>query len=198
MDISQSARSAELAGRIREFMAEHIYPNERRFYQEAERLGPWAVHPVVEELKPLARDAGPVEPVPARARSGRPRPISNMRRCARSWAARIWRLKCSTAARPTPATWRPSCATVREAQKEQLAEAAARRRDPLVFRDDRARRRLVGRHQHRELDRARRRRLCHQRPQVVHDRRDRSALQDHHLHGSDRSRTIRIGTGGSR
>ena len=36
-------------------MAEHIYPNERRFYQEAERLGPWAVHPVVEELKPLAR-----------------------------------------------------------------------------------------------------------------------------------------------
>ncbi len=29
---------------------EHIYPNERRFYQEAERLGPWAVPPIVEEL----------------------------------------------------------------------------------------------------------------------------------------------------
>ena len=58
MDISQSARSAELGARIREFMAEHIYPNERRFYQEAERLGPWAVHPIVEELKPLAREAG--------------------------------------------------------------------------------------------------------------------------------------------
>ena len=58
MDISQSPRSAELAGRLREFMAEHIYPNERRFYQEAERLGPWAVHPIIEELKPLAREKG--------------------------------------------------------------------------------------------------------------------------------------------
>jgi alkylation response protein AidB-like acyl-CoA dehydrogenase len=58
VDLSQSARSAQLSERLREFMAAHIYPNERRFYQEAERLGPWAVHPVVEEIKPLARDAG--------------------------------------------------------------------------------------------------------------------------------------------
>jgi acyl-CoA dehydrogenase len=39
-------------------MAKHIYPNERRFYQEAKRLGPWAVHPVVEELRPLAKELG--------------------------------------------------------------------------------------------------------------------------------------------
>ncbi len=58
MDITQSERSRELAGRLERFMAEHIYPNERRYYQEAERLGPWAVHPVVEELKPKAREAG--------------------------------------------------------------------------------------------------------------------------------------------
>jgi acyl-CoA dehydrogenase len=58
MDLTQSARSVELAGRLRDFMAEHIYPNERRFYQEAERLGPWAVIPMVEELKPVARKAG--------------------------------------------------------------------------------------------------------------------------------------------
>jgi acyl-CoA dehydrogenase len=58
VDITQSERSRELAGRIQSFMVEHIYPNERRFYQEAERLGPWAVHPVVEELKPLARERG--------------------------------------------------------------------------------------------------------------------------------------------
>ena len=57
MDISQSARSAEFGERIRQFMADHIYPNERRFYQEAERLGPWAALPVVEELKPLAQAA---------------------------------------------------------------------------------------------------------------------------------------------
>ena len=58
MDITQSQRSRELALRIQSFMAEHIYPNERRFYQEAERLGPWVVHPVVEELKPLAKERG--------------------------------------------------------------------------------------------------------------------------------------------
>ncbi len=58
MDITQSSRSLDYASRIQDFMAKHIYPNERRFYQEAERLGPWAVHPVVEELKPLAREAG--------------------------------------------------------------------------------------------------------------------------------------------
>ena len=40
------------------FMDQHIYPNEARFFQEAEDLGPWKVYPVVEELKPLARKAG--------------------------------------------------------------------------------------------------------------------------------------------
>ncbi|MDR7156863.1 alkylation response protein AidB-like acyl-CoA dehydrogenase [Sphingobium xenophagum] len=39
-------------------MAEEIYPNERRYYLEAERLGPWSVYPIVEELKPRARAAG--------------------------------------------------------------------------------------------------------------------------------------------
>jgi acyl-CoA dehydrogenase len=58
MHLSQSARSAELATRLTDFMADHIYPNERRFYQEAERLGPWKVVPVVEELKPLSRATG--------------------------------------------------------------------------------------------------------------------------------------------
>jgi len=58
VEISQSDRSADLGRQILEFMAAHIYPNERRFYQEAERLGPWSVLPVVEELKPIAQSAG--------------------------------------------------------------------------------------------------------------------------------------------
>lgn len=53
-----SDRSKELAERLRSFMSEHIYPNERRFYLEVERLGPWAIYPVVEELKTVAREAG--------------------------------------------------------------------------------------------------------------------------------------------
>ena len=39
-------------------MEEHIYPNEERYYKEAETLGPWKVAPVLDELKPKARAAG--------------------------------------------------------------------------------------------------------------------------------------------
>lgn len=58
MDLTRSARSVELGERLNAFMAEHVYPNERRYHQEAERFGRWAVFPVVEELKPPARHTG--------------------------------------------------------------------------------------------------------------------------------------------
>lgn len=50
--------SSDLTEQLLTFMAEHIYPNERRYYQEAESLGPWAILPVIEELKPRAKEAG--------------------------------------------------------------------------------------------------------------------------------------------
>ena len=53
-----SDRSQDLSRRLLAFMDEHVYPNEQRYYREAEELGPWKVYPVVEELKPLARAAG--------------------------------------------------------------------------------------------------------------------------------------------
>src|SRR6266478_1277632 len=58
MDFALSTRVRDYQARLEAFMAKHIYPNERRYYQEAEPLGPWQVYPVVEELKPLARAAG--------------------------------------------------------------------------------------------------------------------------------------------
>ena len=53
-----SPKVLALSARLTAFMDAHVYPNEKRFYQEAEQLGPWSVYPVVEELKPKARDAG--------------------------------------------------------------------------------------------------------------------------------------------
>lgn len=53
-----SPKVVELKRRLDSFMDRHIYPNEERFYREAEELGPWKVYPVVEELKPLARAEG--------------------------------------------------------------------------------------------------------------------------------------------
>ena len=53
-----SPRVTELRSQLEDFMAAHIYPNERRYYRESEITGPWGVQAVVEELKPLARRAG--------------------------------------------------------------------------------------------------------------------------------------------
>jgi acyl-CoA dehydrogenase len=53
-----SERVLALKARLEDFMRAHIYPNEERFYREAEGLGPWKVYPVVEELKPLAKSEG--------------------------------------------------------------------------------------------------------------------------------------------
>jgi acyl-CoA dehydrogenase len=58
MDFEFSPRTRDLQQRLTAFMEEHIYPNERRFNEHC--LGPdrWQPVPVIEELKPLAREAG--------------------------------------------------------------------------------------------------------------------------------------------
>lgn len=58
MEFAYSEKVRAYSARIEDFMAEHIYPNEARFYSEAETLGPWKVYPVVEELKKIARSEG--------------------------------------------------------------------------------------------------------------------------------------------
>jgi len=58
MLIEFSPHVQDLQRRLGDFMQEHVYPNEQRYYREAEDLGPWSVYPVVEELKPRARAAG--------------------------------------------------------------------------------------------------------------------------------------------
>jgi len=54
----ESQKVVELKHRVRSFMDRYVYPNEERYYREAEDLGPWKVYPVVEELKPRAREEG--------------------------------------------------------------------------------------------------------------------------------------------
>jgi len=58
MSFDPSAKVQALQQRLAAFMDEHIYPNEKRHAEEAERLGPWQVYPVIEALKPKARAAG--------------------------------------------------------------------------------------------------------------------------------------------
>jgi alkylation response protein AidB-like acyl-CoA dehydrogenase len=54
----ESDRVKALKRQLESFMDRYVYPNEERFYKEAEELGPWKVYPVVEELKPKARAEG--------------------------------------------------------------------------------------------------------------------------------------------
>jgi len=58
MAFDPSPKVIELQKRLTAFMEEHIYPNEKRHVEQAEELGPWKVHPIMDELKPKARAAG--------------------------------------------------------------------------------------------------------------------------------------------
>jgi acyl-CoA dehydrogenase len=57
MHFEFSEKTKDLQKRLRAFMDEHIYPNEKRFHQEIE-ANRWKPTQVIEELKPKARAAG--------------------------------------------------------------------------------------------------------------------------------------------
>jgi len=57
MNFAFSAKVKSLQQRLQAFMDEHVYPNERRFYDEIER-NRWSPTCVIEDLKPKARAAG--------------------------------------------------------------------------------------------------------------------------------------------
>jgi acyl-CoA dehydrogenase len=57
MNFDYTDKVKALLTRLRAFMDEHIYPNEKRFYQEIENAR-WSPTRVIEELKPKARAAG--------------------------------------------------------------------------------------------------------------------------------------------
>ncbi len=113
MFYEQSQKVGELRHRVQSFMDRHVYPNEDRFYKEAEELGPWKVYPVVEELKPRAKEAGLWNLFLPQSEHGAG--LSNLEYAplCEVMGGRIWRPSCSTARRPIPATWKCWRATVR-------------------------------------------------------------------------------------
>ena len=62
MDFSYSPRTQELRQRVSDFMDQHVFPAEARYWQELEAHTAagrrWTPLPVIEELKPKARQAG--------------------------------------------------------------------------------------------------------------------------------------------
>jgi acyl-CoA dehydrogenase len=58
VNFDYSPKVQELRERVAAFMAEHIYPNERKWYEHTRSDKRWQAVPLVEELKPKARAAG--------------------------------------------------------------------------------------------------------------------------------------------
>ena len=106
-------KAVDLQRRLTAFMDEHVYPNEATFHRQIADGDRWQPTAIVEELKPKARAAGLVEPVPAGERVRRRADQRRVRAALRDHGprARLRRRRSSTARRPTPATWKCSCAT---------------------------------------------------------------------------------------
>lgn len=58
MDVDDTPKVRDLQARLRAFMDAHVYPGEARFHAAIAAGDRWAPSPVIEALKPLARDAG--------------------------------------------------------------------------------------------------------------------------------------------
>jgi acyl-CoA dehydrogenase len=58
MEFEHTEKVKELQGRLQDFMDQHIYPNEPRYYQEHHAAADrWQPVPVLEELKAKAKEA---------------------------------------------------------------------------------------------------------------------------------------------
>jgi acyl-CoA dehydrogenase len=58
VDLGESPRVVDLRGRLEAFVDEHVYPNEAAYFEQSMTLGPWAVWPIIDELKEHAKAAG--------------------------------------------------------------------------------------------------------------------------------------------
>jgi acyl-CoA dehydrogenase len=59
MDFEHNPKTADLVQRLEAFMDEHVYPNQATFEQQVADMGDtWTPVPVIESLKPKARQAG--------------------------------------------------------------------------------------------------------------------------------------------
>ena len=195
-DIGDKAK--EVRDRVAAFMTAHVYPNEEEMLAQIDEGDRWQPIPLLDELKAKARAEGLWNLFPARERLGRralqPRLRARLRGDGplplRARGLQLLGARHRQHGGAGPLRHRGAARAV--------ADSAARRRDPLRLRHDRGRGRVLRRNQYRDPDRARRRRLRHQRPQVVDLRRARPALPHPDRDGQDRPGEPGIATSSSR
>ena len=183
-----SAKGQDYHERLSDFMTEYVFPAEKDYDAYRHEKGPddHTVPPVVEDLKKLAKERGlwnlflPAESGLTNLEYAPLAELTGWSMETRARGDQLRRPRHREHGNPAP---------VRQRGAEQaVARAAAERRDPQRVRDDRARGGIQRRPQHPDDDAARRRRLRHQRPQVVDLRRRRPPLQAPHRDGPHQPR----------
>ena len=106
-----------LLAEVKQFMDDHIYPNEAEYYEQYEELGHDGDPPIMDKLKAAARERGlwnlflpHLAPDAPGHQALEPRLRADLRAARQGRRSRPRR---STARRPTPATWRSSTCTGR-------------------------------------------------------------------------------------
>ena len=190
MDFAPSARSDELKAKLVEFDDDIVRPAEPIYRAQREESGdPHFPPPVMEELKIEARKRDLWNLFMPEGEHGAE--LSNLDYaplCEVMGTSPLLVAKRRTARRPTPATWRSSPSSARRCSRSSGCSRCSNGEirscfamtEPWVASSDATN--ISSR-----ID-ARRRRLRDQRPQVVHERRARPALQGRGLHGRHRSR----------
>ena len=168
MDFEPSQRCREFKERLSAFMDEHIYPAEAVYEQQLRESGdPHHQPAIMEELKARAREAGLWNMFLPDAEHGAGLSNSDYAPLAEILGRSHIASEACNCSAPDTGNMEVLYQFGTARAEGPLADAAARRRDPLGVRDDRARRRELRRDQHRAAHRARRRRLRAQRAQVV-------------------------------
>ena len=189
MDFTYDDVTEELRENLLDFMDTHVHPAEPVF---AEQLGQledhwaWSEVPVLAELRAEARRRGLWNLfLPGEHGAG----LTNLQYAplaeitGRSLHLAPPAINCSA---PDTGNMEVLAMFGTPEQNKEWLQPAARGRDPVVVRDDRAGRRLLRRHQHLHPDRAGRGRVRPQRPQVVDQRCDEPERADLHRDGQDR------------
>ncbi len=189
LDFEYSDKTKLLMSKLQDFMDAHIYPNEVAYYRHHQaQADRWQTPPMMEELKRKAREAGlwnlflPESERGAGLREPRVRPA------LRDHGARGLRAGGLQLRGARHRQHGGDRALRHGGPQEGMARAAARGTHPLRLRHDRAGRGFVRRHQHLHRDPPGRRRVRHQRPQVVDLGHPRPPLQDPDRDGPDGQR----------
>ena len=190
-DLRMSDKARPLFDHVNKFIRETVEPMSVEFYRLGEKkTDRWSFAPGQLDVLQKAKDKAKARasgtsscptPRPAKASAISIMPISRRNSARTRWPRKHELLGARHRQHGSAGARR------HQGAEGEVAEAAAGRRDPLRLCDDRTERRVVRRQEHFDHGKAGRRRMGHQRREILHFRRRRSALQDHDRDGQDQS-----------